>query len=281
MRPTREPFARRQSSHWRGHRGATGCNLGNMTAINIVLLLFVVGLLAFVSWRDRQEYLEFVVLTDTEDRQRSVRRWVLANFILFGITSLAGVALLSRFAALLIFPPEFATLANDIRRLLGESGIGAGFLAGAAGAIIAGVFLGVVLRKRQQRENIPSELLLGDIDPLRARNADERRWTTILAINAGFSEELFFRLFVPLLIVELSGNAIMAFAVAALAFGLAHYYRGWVGVMATIGLGAVMTAIYLATGTIWAPVVVHALIDFSGLVFRPWLRERAAQRSSP
>ncbi|MGD9739161.1 MAG: CPBP family intramembrane glutamic endopeptidase [Bauldia sp.] len=249
-----------------------------MSVIEVLLLLLVAGLLAFMSWRDRQEYIEFSLVTDTLERQRTVRRWILVSFLLFGVTSLVGLALLGRFNALLDFPAEFASLADDIRRLLAESGVGAGFLAGAVGAIIAGIFLGVVLRKRQQRENMPSELLLGDVDPLRARNAEERRWTTVLAINAGFSEELFFRLFLPLLVVEVTGNAIVAFILAALAFGMAHYYQGWVGVVATIGLGAVMTAIYLATGTIWAPVVVHALIDFSGLVFRPWLRERAGQR---
>lgn len=247
-----------------------------MTAIEIILAIIVVGMLVVTARRDRMAYLEFAVLTDTGERQRTVRRWIVASFLIFGISSLVGLALLGRFEALISFPAEFANLADDIRRLLGETGVGAGFLVGAAGAVIAGVFLGVVLRKRQQRENMPSELLLGDVDPLRARNAPERRWTTILAINAGFSEELFFRLFLPLLVVELSGNAILAFVVAALAFGLVHYYQGWVGVVATTGLGAVMTAIYLATGTIWAPVLVHAAIDFSGLVFRPWLRERAA-----
>lgn len=251
-----------------------------MTVTEILLLLFVAGLLALFVWRDRAEYLEFRLYTDTADRQRSFRRWILISFVAFGVTALAGLALLGRFGALIEFPDEFADLAADIRSILGSSGLGAGFLAGAAGAIIAGVLLGVMFRKRQLQQEGAGEILLGDIEPLLSRNAAERRWATVLAINAGFSEELFFRLFLPLLIVEATGNAVLAFIVAAILFGIAHLYQGWVGMVATAGVGAVMTAIYLATGTIWAPVLVHATIDFSGLVFRPWLRERAALRSA-
>lgn len=249
-----------------------------MTAIEIILIVFVAAMLSAFTWRDRIEYLEFQLLTDTRDRQRSFRRWVVMSFLAFGVTSLIGLALLGRFEALLDFPPEFADLASEIRRVLGDTGLGAGFLAGAIGAIIAGIFIGVMIRKRQQRENGPREIYLGNIEPLLSRNADERRWATVLSINAGFSEELFFRLFLPLLFVEATGNAMVGFILAAIIFGLVHLYQGWVGVLATIGIGAVMTAVYLATGTIWAAVVVHAVIDFSGLVFRPWLRERAAMR---
>lgn len=244
--------------------------LGLLAAVTAMLLLFV--------WRDRYEYLEFQLLTRTADRQRSYRRWILISFFAFGVGALGGLVLLGRFDALIAFPAEFADLAADARRLLGETGLGAGFIAGAAGAIVAGVMIGVVLRKKQPGRVAGDPIMLGDIEPLLPRNPEERRWTTLLSLNAGFSEELFFRLFLPLLVVELTGNALLAFIIAAIVFGIAHLYQGGVGVIATIGVGAVMTIAYVASGTIWLAVVFHALIDLSGLVIRPWLRERAARQ---
>ena len=49
--------------------------------------------------------------------------------------------------------------------------------------------------------------------------------------------------------------------VAAVAFGLAHAYQGRVGIVTTGLLGGVMAALYLGTGSLLLPVLLHALID--------------------
>jgi membrane protease YdiL (CAAX protease family) len=89
------------------------------------------------------------------------------------------------------------------------------------------------------------------------------------------SEELFFRLALPLLLVVLTGNAALAFVIATATFGLMHLYQGWAGVIATTLVGAVMSAIYLATGSIWIVIILHAAIDLNGLIVMPYLTRPA------
>jgi membrane protease YdiL (CAAX protease family) len=110
------------------------------------------------------------------------------------------------------------------------------------------------------------------------RNGAETLWTALMAVNAGVSEEVFFRLLLPLLLVLVFGSAVLAFAVAGIVFGLAHVYQGWVGVLATFVLGLVLAGLYLATGSLLAPIAVHVVIDLVGLVIRPTAARLAARR---
>jgi uncharacterized protein len=50
------------------------------------------------------------------------------------------------------------------------------------------------------------------------------------------------------------------------AFGLAHAYQGRVGIVTTGVLGGVMAAVYLDTGSLLLPVVLHTLIDLRFLL---------------
>jgi membrane protease YdiL (CAAX protease family) len=55
-------------------------------------------------------------------------------------------------------------------------------------------------------------------------------------------------------------------AIAAAAFGLAHAYQGWTGVLTTGILGGVMALLYLQTGSLLVPVLLHAAIDLRFLL---------------
>lgn len=54
--------------------------------------------------------------------------------------------------------------------------------------------------------------------------------------------------------------------VAAVAFGLAHAYQGRAGIVLTGVLGGVMAALYLGTGSLLLPVLLHAAIDLRFLL---------------
>ena len=77
--------------------------------------------------------------------------------------------------------------------------------------------------------------------------------------------------FTQFVFVLVIGNVWVAFALAAIVFGLAHLYQGLVGVVATTAVGVLLTAFYLASGSIWIAVLVHGAIDLVGLVLRPLL----------
>ncbi|MFB2351758.1 CPBP family intramembrane glutamic endopeptidase, partial [Priestia megaterium] len=77
----------------------------------------------------------------------------------------------------------------------------------------------------------------GDIEPLMPRNAAEIACAIPLAINAGVTEEVFFRLALPLLAVQATGSALAGFAIACAAFALVHWYQGWKGMLVVFAVG--------------------------------------------
>jgi membrane protease YdiL (CAAX protease family) len=120
--------------------------------------------------------------------------------------------------------------------------------------------------------------VMGDVEPLLPRNGRERLIAIPLSLNAGFSEELFFRLALPLLIAHVTGSAVAALAIATVAFGLVHAYQGWKGVAGTALIGGVLMIQYLVHGSLLRVMVIHAAIDLVALLVRPALGEWLARR---
>jgi membrane protease YdiL (CAAX protease family) len=106
----------------------------------------------------------------------------------------------------------------------------------------------------------------------------EYRWFLALSATAGICEELLYRgylvaLAYPLLTIA---GAVVA---AALIFGLAHAYQGALGVIKTAGAGLALGVVYVATGSLLWPIILHTLLDVAGgtLAYRVL---RASARSS-
>jgi uncharacterized protein len=100
------------------------------------------------------------------------------------------------------------------------------------------------------------------------RTAAERRLFTLVGVTAGVCEEWLYRGFFLAVVAALTGGLPtgVLVLVAAVAFGLAHAYQGRVGIVTTGVLGGVMAAVYLDTGSLLLPVVLHALIDLRFLL---------------
>jgi membrane protease YdiL (CAAX protease family) len=215
--------------------------------LKLLLLLVSLAVLWWFIRNDASEYAAFKRLTDTAGRQRFYRVWVLKSFLaLFG-TSIVCLLILRQLQA--------------TTGLLDKE-----FLAGcAAGAMVVGILLGVVIAKRLKT----SHATLGDVEPLMPRNGAETGWVALLSINAGLSEECFFRLVLPLLLIGVVHNPLLAFLSATILFGLVHIYQGVVGVVLTTLVGAVLAGLYLWTGSLLITIAVHAGLDLFGLVVRP------------
>ena len=100
------------------------------------------------------------------------------------------------------------------------------------------------------------------------RTAGERRLFTVVGVTAGVCEEWLYRGFFLAVVAGLAGGLPtgLLVVVAALAFGLAHAYQGRAGVVTTGLLGGVMAALYLQTGSLLLPVLLHAAIDLRFLL---------------
>ena len=100
------------------------------------------------------------------------------------------------------------------------------------------------------------------------RTAGERRLFTVVGVTAGVCEEWLYRGFFLAVVAAVAGGLStgVLVLVAAVAFGLAHAYQGPVGIVTTGVLGGVMAAVYLQTGSLLLPVLLHAVIDLRFLL---------------
>ena len=155
-------------------------------------------------------------------------------------------------------------------------------------AVVVTVLLFVVASTRQLRSGALVELARparrpGHSPPAHGRHAqpagrsilallprtdEERRLFTLVGITAGLCEEWLYRGFFLAVVSAVAGGApsFVLVVVAAVAFGLAHAYQGRAGVIATGVLGGLMAALYLDTGSLLLPVLLHVLIDLRFLL---------------
>jgi membrane protease YdiL (CAAX protease family) len=100
------------------------------------------------------------------------------------------------------------------------------------------------------------------------RTAGERRLFTVVGVTAGVCEEWLYRGFFLAVVAAVAGGVTdeVLVVVAGVAFGLAHAYQGRAGIVTTGVLGGVLAALYLSTGSLLLPVLLHAAIDLRFLL---------------
>ncbi len=228
-------------------------------------VLLLIASLAGVWWfqkGDLGEYRRFCALNDGYSRRMRFRLWLARAALAFLLPVLVGLVLLGRTGALAAMPGEFAGAAAIMPSIVDDDGTLPSLLIGGA---IGGLVTGALLARFWRRKPI------GNVSALLPRDRRELKYTLALSVMAGVTEEAFFRLYLPLLVAMATGQAGIGFVASLVLFGAMHRYQGWVGVVATTALGAVMTGLYLMTGSLWVVMLVHALVDLNGLVVTPML----------
>ena len=238
--------------------------------MDLVLWIAFAGIVAFLVLRtlrkDRREYQRFKRYRTTQRRQAMYRKWLRESFVTFGSLGVVGLVLASDRI------PGFFAQVNSwgwVAVARAWSSDNAGILIGAAIGAVLGLaaltIAGVVSARRH-----PEELVsVGDIRALLPRNRDELALTATMSVNAGIVEELAFRLAIPAVLFGASGDAAITIVVSVALFGLLHLYQGVVGVIGATIIGTLMMALFIASGSIVLPMLVHALIDLRSLVLIP------------
>ncbi len=100
------------------------------------------------------------------------------------------------------------------------------------------------------------------------RSPSERRLFSVVGVTAGVCEEWLYRGFFLAVVAAVGGDlpAVVLVAVGAVAFGLAHAYQGLPGIVLTGVLGGLFAALYLETGSLLLPVLLHAAVDLRFLL---------------
>lgn len=109
------------------------------------------------------------------------------------------------------------------------------------------------------------------------RTDEERRVFGVLSLAAGFGEEMAYRGYVIPLLTPLLG-VWGASALSSVVFGILHGYQGVLGILRTGAMGGMLAWGFVASGSLWPPIVAHVLIDLlAGL----WLGDRLLSPEPP
>jgi uncharacterized protein len=99
----------------------------------------------------------------------------------------------------------------------------------------------------------------------------ERRWWWLVCITAGVCEEIVYRGFLLHYFHALPFHLSLAWAMVAssVIFGIGHLYQGVAGGVQTAIVGFVFAAMFVMTGSLVVPIVVHAVMDLRVLAMLP------------
>lgn len=233
--------------------------------------------LAALFWFQRnsvRHFAEFGAIDDTRRRQRTFLKWAAQGCVVYLGIPLIGLTLIGRLDALWDFPPEFWPVAIELPAIDSEA---LAPLALGAAIGVAIVVIAVLIRNRVAPRKV-KHAAPPKIAPLMPRNRAEALHLVPLILNAGVAEEVFFRVYLPLLLVLAGLNAMIAFAAVTVIFGLLHRYQGWVGIILTGVVGGYFAFAYLASGGLFLPVLLHLLLNSSSLLLRPAVQHFSARR---
>jgi len=247
-----------------------------MVLVDSLVLLVVLCGLAWMSWRDSRDYAAFKKFDSSADRVRFYRRWTFVPMALFGVGGLAVLLTFGRLDLLYSLPVEFAPLIAPFEAVSEPEGSSFETVLGMASGLLLGLTITAVIWRRRLKKM--SQPVVGDIEALLPRNGKEVACCIPLALNAGISEEIFYRAALPLLVLEATGSVWASLTISIAAFGLAHWYQGWKGVLATSAMGALFFWLYLSSGSVIKPIAMHVLIDMIGLVIRPLVSQYLVRR---
>jgi uncharacterized protein len=106
---------------------------------------------------------------------------------------------------------------------------------------------------------------------LEARGQAELLLAFFLVVLVAIAEETIFRGYFLLRFRNLDVSLPWAALLSAVIFSLGHGYEGASGVITVGAMGLTFAVIYLWRQSLVAPMVMHFLQDFTGIVLAPWL----------
>lgn len=147
---------------------------------------------------------------------------------------------------------------------VGAVGLSPGpMLAWSLGLAAAGLTTVLVFRQIAAALGVEETPILRELLP---RTGRERAVFAVLSVAAGTGEEIAYRGYaIPVLVPVLGvpGGVVLTSVV----FGVLHAYQGGLGMIRTSVMGGVLAWGFLASGSIWPPVIAHTLIDLAGGIF--------------
>jgi membrane protease YdiL (CAAX protease family) len=165
--------------------------------------------------------------------------------------------------ALAVLATTWYLLGRPVADLGFVSPEGSGFFIGAGILLLA---VGVLVQQWRNAltasddDKVKQREAFGTLVHFMPQNERDYRYFFGLSITAGIVEEILYRGF-AIWYLALVMPVWAAIVVSAIAFGLGHSYQGVGGVARVTLIGLAFGAFYVFTGSIWLPMLAHALLD--------------------
>jgi membrane protease YdiL (CAAX protease family) len=159
-------------------------------------------------------------------------------------------------------PSEISWLAGSLGKAVVE---------GVTGGIVIAVMVPAVLALWSEKIRTKAGKAAKKLAFLLPSTGEERRWWWLVCITAGVCEEVVYRGFLLHYFHTLPFHLSLTWAlvVSAVIFGIGHLYQGVAGAVQTTVMGFMLGAIFLTTGNLVIPIVVHAVMDLRALAMLP------------
>jgi membrane protease YdiL (CAAX protease family) len=159
-----------------------------------------------------------------------------------------------------------------------ETGLGAGIGLVLTLAACAFLVAQVVTVRRHPEARAAVRAQVESLRPVLPHTEEEGRWFTGVSLTAGVCEEIVYRGYLMAYFAALGAPA--AIVLSTLIFGLSHAYLGKAGAIRAGLIGLVVAGLYWLTGSLWAPMLLHAVADAtSGIMARVSLAANSAEAS--
>jgi membrane protease YdiL (CAAX protease family) len=109
---------------------------------------------------------------------------------------------------------------------------------------------------------------------LTARDIPQFVLAGFLVLVVAVAEETIFRGYLILRLRTATGSTAAAVVLSSVIFTLGHGYEGAAGMAAVGTLGLILAAVYIYRGSLVAPIVMHFLQDFIGVVIVPLMLKK-------
>ena len=139
-----------------------------------------------------------------------------------------------------------------------------------AGMLIA-IMLPALLALRSEKIRAKAGKAAKRLAYLLPSTRDERAWWWAVCITAGICEEIVYRGFLLHYFHTLPFHLSLTWAlvVSSMIFGIGHLYQGVGGGVQTAVIGFVFGTMFVMTGSLVLPIVLHAVMDLRVLAMLP------------
>ncbi len=137
-------------------------------------------------------------------------------------------------------------------------------LLGIAFALAMAILLSLQVRA-VRRDGRAQAAVRKALDPVREYLPEDRpqaRLFRAVSVSAGIGEELFYRGFLLWYLMRFTPLG-WAIAISSMLFGLAHVMHGVQATVRATLVGALLAGLYVLSGALWGPMLLHAAIDLT------------------